>query len=67
MTEPVATDIPSYGKRLPFRRPDGSIGETVQAGNLMCPDQIASNPKYRDNYDQINWESKPKEPKRKES
>lgn len=55
MVEPYPCDIPSNGNRLPFRKPDGSEGETVHAGNLMCPDQIATNPTYRDRYDEIVW------------
>jgi len=48
---------PPKTNRYPYRKLDGTLSETVNVKNLMCPDQIASNPKYRDNYDEIQWES----------
>ena len=42
--------------RYPFKQAGGGIGETMNSTNLMCPDQISSNPKYRNNYDEIQWD-----------
>lgn len=56
MVEPVPVNIPKPSKRLPFRKPDGSIGETTHASNLMCPNHMATNPTYRDGYDEIVWD-----------
>jgi len=42
--------------RYPYRKLDGTQGETVNNSNLLCPAQIASTPTYRENYDNIQWE-----------
>lgn len=47
---------PKKKNRYPFKQADGGIGETANNANLMCPDHLSSNPKYRNNYDEINWD-----------
>lgn len=52
----METMKPKKKNRYPFKQADGGIGETANNANLMCPDHLSSNPKYRNNYDEINWD-----------
>ena len=44
--------------RYPFRKADGTEGETTNSKNLFCPSQVANTEKYRDGYDDIEWDRK---------